>query len=100
MGETDEKKILEPCFHKRGLTLYHTIPTFNNPKEEDFFENIVGKAENAGNHLFLHFPQCFLPCQRQKSLFQQHSSSTNAINLVKAKILSFDKELMHLNDTK
>ena len=23
-------------------------------------ENTVGKGENAGNHHFLHFPQCFL----------------------------------------
>ena len=34
------------------------------------FENIVGKGENAGNQHFLLFPQCFLPCQRQKSSFE------------------------------
>ena len=29
------------------LTLYHTIPNFNDP-EEGGFENILGKGENAG----------------------------------------------------
>ena len=28
--------------------------------EEEAFENIVGKGENAGNKHFLLFPQCFL----------------------------------------
>ena len=28
------------------LTLYNTIPAFNNPREKGF-ENIVGKGENA-----------------------------------------------------
>ena len=50
----------------RGLTLYHTIPTFNDPVKEGFgkhwekekmlVKNIVGKGENAGNQHFLHFP--------------------------------------------
>ena len=44
--------------HKNELTLYHTIPTFNDPEEEGF-ENIAGKGENAGNQHFLLFPQCF-----------------------------------------
>ena len=30
------------------------------------FENIVGKEENAGNHHFLLFPQCFLPYKKQE----------------------------------
>ena len=30
------------------LTLYHTVPTFNNPKEEGFGKKL-GKEENAGN---------------------------------------------------
>ena len=33
--------------HNPALTLYHTIPTFNNLKQEAF-ENIMGKGENAG----------------------------------------------------
>ena len=41
-------------------------------------ENIVGKGENAGNQHFLLFPQCFLPFQKQISIFQ---SSANAFNL-------------------
>ena len=30
------------------------------------FENIVERGENAGNHHYLLFPQCFLPYQKQK----------------------------------
>ena len=40
------------------LTLYHTIPTPNNPGNKAF-ENIVGNGENAGNQHFLLFPHCF-----------------------------------------
>ena len=35
------------------------------------FENIVKKAENACNQHFLLFPLCFLPYQKQKTLFMQ-----------------------------
>ena len=28
-------------------------------------KNIMGKAENDGQHHFLIFAQCFLPCERQ-----------------------------------
>ena len=35
-------------------------------------ENIVGKAQNAGNQHFLLFPQCFLPFPNQISIFQLH----------------------------
>ena len=43
------------------LTLYHTIPSYNNPWKKPF-EIIIGKGENAGNQHFLLIPQCFLPC--------------------------------------
>ena len=46
------------------LTLYYTIPTLMMLKKKPF-ENIVGKRENAGNHHFLLFPQCFLPFLKQ-----------------------------------
>ena len=35
------------------------------------FENIVGKGENVGNQHFL-FPQCFLPFEKQFSIFPLH----------------------------
>ena len=40
-------------------TLYYTILTFNDPKEEGFGKH-YGKEENAGNRHFLLFPQGFL----------------------------------------
>ena len=42
----DQSKILSSC---NGLTLFHTIPTFNDPPRKRPFENIVGKGENAEN---------------------------------------------------
>ena len=30
-------------------------------RSNKYFENIVGKGENADNQQFLLFPQCFLP---------------------------------------
>ena len=53
---------------RNALVLYHTIPTFNDPKEE----NIVGKGENAGYQHFLLFPQRFLPFPTKISIFDTH----------------------------
>ena len=33
------------------------------------FKNILGQGENAGNHHFLHFPQCFIPFPTQIPIF-------------------------------
>ena len=57
----DKAKILSS---DKELTLYHTIPTFNNPEKKPF-KNIVGKGENADNQYFLLFSQCFQPCLGQ-----------------------------------
>ena len=51
--------LIKPC-DTRHLTLYHTVPTFNDFLYKKHFENIVGKGENAGNQHFLLFSQCFL----------------------------------------
>ena len=77
----------------RALTVYHTIPTFNDPKVEPF-ENIVGKGENAGNQHFLLFPQCLYPF-KTKFIFSAELSllSANAFNLDQSKKLSFGEEL-------
>ena len=50
------------------LTLYHTIPTFNDPKEGGLW-NISQKGEKARNQHFLLFPKCFLPFPKQISIF-------------------------------
>ena len=74
-----KKNLLQDCDIKTNLlfmsknavlvTLYHTVPTFNDP-EIEAFGNIVEKGENAGNQHFLLFPQCFLPFSGQISIFQ------------------------------
>ena len=48
--------------HQPLTTLYHTIPTYNNP-----FENIVGKGENTGCQHFSPFPT--IPSTQTKSIF-------------------------------
>ena len=64
------------------------------------FENIVGNGENAGNHHFLLFTQCFLHYQGQKSSFQLHLlchlQINGQVNLDKSKILLFGIELTGL----
>ena len=51
------------------ISLYHTVPTFNNPQDKTF-ENIMEKGEYAGNqHLFL-FPKCFLLYPKQILIFE------------------------------
>ena len=53
-----------PTTRSPDLTLYHTIPTFNDPEE-----NILGKGENVGNQHLLLFPNCFLPFQKKFQFF-------------------------------
>ena len=55
-------KDMKCTFH---LTLYHTIPTFNDPKEEGTGKHWGGKGENAGNQHFLLFPSMFSALSRQ-----------------------------------
>ena len=64
-------------FFGLGLTLYHTIPTFNDPEKafeniaEGAFENIT-EGENAGNQHFLLFQPCFLSFPNHISIFERH----------------------------
>ena len=47
----------------------------NDPRKKPF-DNIVGKAENVGNHHFLLFPQYFLSFAKQMSVFDSHLNSS------------------------
>ena len=51
----DQSEFLSLNSHSCRITLYHTIPTFNDLKKNPL-ENIMGKGENAGNQHFLLFP--------------------------------------------
>ena len=55
----------------KGLTLFHIIPTFEDPKEE-CFGNEVGKGENAGISIFCFYPCLFLPFPKQVLIFGSH----------------------------
>ena len=68
--------------HRHALTLYHTIPTFNDPKEEGFGKHrgkrrkCLLKGENADNQHFLLFQQYFLLYQREKN---RHFSNLQSV---------------------
>ena len=71
------------------FTLYHTIPTFNDP-ELKVFENNVGKRENACS-----FPTMFSSLSKTKVIILAtfNFSSANGFSLDQSRILSFGKEL-------
>ena len=62
---------LRHCGQEKCLTVYHTVPTFNDVEKKPF-ENIVGKGENAGNQHFRLLLQCFLPFPKEISIFKLH----------------------------
>ena len=77
-----------------SIQLYHTILIFNNPEEETF-NIIMEKGENAGNQHFLYFAQVFLLCEKHISCVELYLMMlfANALNLDKAKVWSTKKFL-------
>ena len=53
----------------QGLLLFTTQSQFLTILGKSPLKTL-GKGKNAGNQHFLLFPQCFLPYQREKSLFR------------------------------
>ena len=51
-----------------SLTLYHTIPTFDDPNEEGFGKQ-CGKGENAGHQHFPLFPNYFYSIKERNRHF-------------------------------
>ena len=77
------------------LTFYHTIPTFDDPKEEVSYKTLLEKEEMLVTNIFSFSPQCLLPIPKRISVFNFHFflSSANAFNLEKPENLSFGKKL-------
>ena len=62
----------------KGLTLYQTLPTVNNPEKE----NIIRKGENAGSRHFFVFPLFSSISKREIiNLSTIIMTSANALNL-------------------
>ena len=80
----------------QSLTLYHTIPTFNDPTE-GAFRNHCGKRRKCWLPAFSPFPTVFSTlCKREiANLDMFNSLPANAFNLVRSKILLFGKELSY-----
>ena len=57
---------------KIKVTLYHTVPTFNDPSVRGLLKTFWEKGENAGDQHFLLFPKCFLHFLGQSSNFVSH----------------------------
>ena len=76
------------------LTLYHTIPSFNDPKEEAFGKH-CGKRRKCWQPAFSSFPSVFSNLLQREIVILAilHLSSANAFSLVMSKKLSFGKEL-------
>ena len=87
----------------KSLTLQHTIPTFNDPKEERFGKHHgrLWKGENF-NQNFILFPKMFSTLSRGEIIILTTPIllSANAFNLDQAKVLLFGKELTHYQTTK
>ena len=78
---------------KKALTLYHAIPTLNDP-EKKAWENTVGKGEKTGNQHFPLFPVFSTLSKREiVTLASFDLSSANVFNLVRSKIVPFGKGL-------
>ena len=77
------------------LTLYHTIPTFNDPKEEAFGKH-CGKRRKCWQPAFSPFPTVFSNLSKREIIICTTSNllSASAFNLDEPKILSFGKELI------
>ena len=54
------------------IKLFATQSRLLTTLQKKAFENIVETGENAGNHHFLLFQQCYLPFQEQISSFESH----------------------------
>ena len=82
------------------LTLYHTIPTFNDPKEEGFGKH-CGKRRKCWKPAFSPFPTVFSTLEQSKIIILTmfNLSSANAFTMVTSKSLSFGKGLSHYQTT-
>ena len=89
----DNSKIL---FCNKGLTLYHTISTFNNPKEKHFGK-YCGKRRKCLLPAFSPFPTMFSTLSKTEIIILATFNllSANAFNLDHFRIFSFGKELTH-----
>ena len=74
-----------------NLTLYHTIPTFNDLEEETFGKHCGEKEKMLVTSIFFFSHNVFYHPQHKFQLF--FFSSANALNLDHSKVLSFGKEL-------
>ena len=79
----------------KELSLYHTIPTFNDHKEEGFGK-LCGKMRKCSP-----FATVFSTLSRRKVIILEmyNLSSANAFNLVTFKILLFGKGLNPIHTT-
>ena len=58
---------IQGSFSLTILTLYHTIPTFNDPKEEDFGKH-CGKRRKCWSPAFSSFPTVFSALSQRENV--------------------------------
>ena len=82
----------------KELTLYQTIPTFNDPTEDFRKHWEKEKWENAGNHaVYSSFPRVFSALSRREIIILAtfNLSSASALDLVQSKKLSGKELILH-----
>ena len=81
-----------------GLTLYHTVLTFNDPWKRSLLKTLWEMEKMLVISIFS-ISHVFSPSQSKFNFSAKFNlSSANAFNLDQPKILSFGQELMHLSD--
>ena len=85
-------------FIAKILTLFHTIPTYNDLEKEAFYENIVAKGENTSNQHFSPFLTMFstLPRTNFNVTVAFILLSANSFNFDQSKILLSGKDFKQL----
>ena len=69
------------------------MPTYRyDASRKKYYENIMGKGENAGNQHFLPFPQCFLNLSKKNCTIWTTFELLSATHAPSESRLTFPKE--------
>ena len=85
------EKQMSQAISEWDLTLYHTVPTFNNTEKKKASENIAEKQKMLVTCIFSFSHNVFFPETEIIILATFNLLSAKALDMVKSKKLSFGK---------